>query len=547
MKTKLFTFAILALFLVGVVSAASLAISNQVIPTSVNQDVGTLDITFDLTNSGLPATINWNGSFVNETGAAATFVFSDNTIGDGSVTPVTVPITATINFDTSYSGTLSGEIIADPSGSGSSKTLAFSVEILDVPEEQDICGTTAEGSLEVDIQDISVDGFGEDDEFWYLFDEIEVEVEITNKNDDEKIKDIEIEWGLYSESADEWVIELDEEDEIDLKKDSEDTITFTFQLDDDMDVDIEDIEGGDLTLYVVAKGEEQEEPEFDVCASDSQTVELRTEDDFIILNNIRFTESVTCGETVEVTADVWNIGEGDQEDVYVVIDNDDLGLNNKRIDIGDVDALDREKLEFTFELPEDAEESYQLKFTVYDEDDDVFENDEDDKAEFNKRLEVSDRSSCKVPETIAMTASIESEAVAGKEMVIKATLTNIGDEERTYQVILTGYDSWASLDSYSPTTVTLGAGESQDITVTMVPNKDAAGDNEFIVQTVYSGNIEEQKISVPVEASRSWLTGGAIGSAFGDNWFVWMIAALNVILVILIIIVAIRVARKSAE
>ena len=60
-----------------------------------------------------------------------------------------------------------------------------------VPTVDPITCPVDEGNLRVDINDIQViKGFGDDDDYWYIMDEIEVEFEIENTNNDEKIKDI---------------------------------------------------------------------------------------------------------------------------------------------------------------------------------------------------------------------------------------------------------------------------------------------------------------------------------------------------------------------
>jgi hypothetical protein len=113
-------------------------------------------------------------------------------------------------------------------------------------------------------------------------------------------------------------------------------------------------------------------------------------------------------------------------------------------------------------------------------------------------------------------------------------------------VLATNYDSWASLKTIEPRTLTLQPGESKDALITLTPNKNSQGTNSFKVQTIYNNLITEQEIPVDVASAPgfSFLTGSAIGNTISDNWFIWAIAALNVILVILIIVIVIRIARK---
>ena len=94
----------------------------------------------------------------------------------------------------------------------------------------------------------------------------------------------------------------------------------------------------------------------------------------------------------------------------------------------------------------------------------------------------------------------------------------------------------------------LNAGLSQDVIFRFKVNKDVEGDQTFVVN-VKSGTLPSatKTVNVPIEKASGGfkfpgLTGGAIINS--DNWYLWGIGILNVILVIIIIIVAIRVARS---
>ena len=254
-------------------------------------------------------------------------------------------------------------------------------------------------------------------------------------------------------------------------------------------------------------------------------------------------ETVQCGENLEINAELWNIGEDEQDDVLLLVRNSELGIS-ERITVGDIKDFDNEKLTFIIPIPEDAEEGfYNLIFELFDEDNENFENEDDDKSNFVKQIELS--GSCAPLSSVDISASLESDSVAGKEMDVEVTLTNRGDETTTYEILINDYDLWASLESVDPESVSLAPGESKKVMITLKPNKDVEGDREFLVQILYNGNINEQRINVPVEPSQGFsLTGSAIGENLKENWFIWLIGALNVILVILIILVAVRVARR---
>jgi hypothetical protein len=173
---------------------------------------------------------------------------------------------------------------------------------------------------------------------------------IENKGD-EKIENVEVEWGLYDTSADQWVIEFDNEDDFDIKSDNTELLTVSFSLD-DVDVDLEDIEEGTYVFYVKATGYDNEFEE-DICVLDSSEVDIIIESDFVVLNKIEVPETASCGTDFLISANVWNIGSDDQEGVYVNIYNKELGIDED-VEIGDVDAFSYEKMDTAIAIPSSA-------------------------------------------------------------------------------------------------------------------------------------------------------------------------------------------------
>jgi hypothetical protein len=412
------------------------------------------------------------------------------------------------------------------------------------PQEQDFCSyddgvSENPGDLKVEIKDISVtNGFGDDEE-WLLLDEIEVEIEIENKGDYD-VDDISVEWGIVDESMNEWVIEMDEIDEFNIKDGDEEKLVITFRIDDDLDIDLDELEGS-YYLYVRATGEVDDDTNPMTCASDSEAVSIEVESDFVILTDIEVQEVVQCDTEVQITADVWNIGDRDQDEVYVIIYNKELGINEK-IEIGDVDAFEDEKLDALIKIPSDAEEkTYSLKLTVYDEDDDIYENDYDEEESiFNVFFKVE--GNCGSEPNAVISASLESGGKAGQPLVIKATIVNTGDDSTTFSINAAGYTEWASSAELSQSTVLLNAGDSINVLMTFDVKKDVSGEKTFNIEILSENKLVlSQPVSVIIEKSGFSFTGGVIS---GDNWYLWGIGAINFILIIVIIFVAIRVARK---
>jgi len=405
------------------------------------------------------------------------------------------------------------------------------------PEEVDECITTGStGNLKLSIEDFSVEkGYGEDNE-WFPLDEVQIEVEVENKGD-EKIRNVAIGWGLYNVDTEEWVID-DIESDFNLGDDTKETVYINFKLDDVNDFE----EGADYVFYVWAEGEDNNlDPELDTCVWASDEISIEIESDFVVLDNFEYSETISCGSTVQIMADVFNIGDSDQDEVSVQVYNKKLELF-KTLDIGDINAFDNEVLSLEFEVPQDAEEGwYALEFTVYDEDNDVYENNYDDEQSTLDLL-VKIEGGCIVIPKVSISASLISGGMSGEQMVVKATVSNTGTSIKEYSLSATGYTGWASSVALDAETFNLGAGQSKEVLFTFDINRDASGTQLFDIEVVSEGQLElKQPVQVSITKKAGFLTGNMISEG---NWYVWGIGALNVLLILIIIIVAIKVAKK---
>jgi hypothetical protein len=245
----------------------------------------------------------------------------------------------------------------------------------------------------------------------------------------------------------------------------------------------------------------------------------------------------------------WNIGDNDQEEITVSVFNKNIPeiKNGRIIAVGDLDSFDSSKDSVEFEIPKNLTEgTYTLEFRVFDEDNDLYENEEDKQSVFFKSFNV--QGACEVPKSVILSATLGSESVAGEELTIKANVKNNGLGDTTYliQVPASSYESWATLKSVSDTTINLKSGESKEVTIVLLPNKKSAGDHDFVVKAIYGDLETDYTIKLTVEKPKSIFAGFTSFSfgGLGDNWFIWIVAALNIILVVLIVVIAIRIARK---
>jgi uncharacterized membrane protein len=523
MKTKLglFGIAVLTLFLcLTLVSAATdFSVSPSTItftPTSASNDLTVTNI-----NTSTPLSVTLTMPTIN----GILFQYSGNTSNINSsvltITPTTTINFSEIGFGESFSGNLS---ISD-----GSETEIVTVRI----ENNRFCECSNPGDLKVKIENINNEGIGTDDE-WYPYDILEIEVEVENDGN-EDIKDIKLEWGVYDSNGD-WIINPVDEDEFDVDEDDTEIVKFKIDFDDDLDVDFDELKDSDYDLYVRATGEREDSGD-NTCASDSENIDVKIEDDYVILTDLEVVGTPFCGSLIQVKANVLNIGEDDQEDVYVMIYNTDLEVNEKAI-IGDIDAFEDKKLSFEFTVPTNLEEKkYSLHFDVYDEDGDIYESSDNDESTHTLHIDVS--GNCERVADATVYASLESGGKAGQEMEIRASVTNTGSEKKTFTIEAADYSEWAELVDIEPSTLTLDKDETKDVIITLNVDSDAPEDASFsIVLEDEDGETLTQPISATIEK------GFSLKGLFGDKGYIWGIAILNVLLILIIIIVAIRVARR---
>lgn len=526
MKSK--SFALLSLSILTVLVLTAFASAVSVSPTALTFNPFDTSKTFSVTNDGAtditltsPITITDNQDPAN----SVTITLNDTTIAAGATETVTATL-GTIPSDFSL-GTFSTTYNVS---AGVPLTLNFQ----NLPNEY-----ADDGNLNIDDVSLSVEnGFGPEDNEWYPLDEITAEIDISNEGD-EKIKSINVEWGLYDTKNGKWIVS-GEEDSFSLSDGDDTTLTIDFQIDKLNKLDLENTD--DYKFYVWATGDDDGT---DTSTYYSEDITLDIDSDFVVLSNFEIPETASCGNEVQITADVWNIGDSDQNDVYVVIYNKALGIN-KKVAIGDIDSMEDAKLETTLVLPDDvAKDTYTLQFSVYDEDSDIYENENDEKSMVSKELKVE--GTCSLVPAVSVAATLGSEAKSGQELIIKATIANSGSDKEILNLGLSGYADWASLVSIDKTTVSLNAGQTTDVLITLKVNSDVSGDKKFDMVITEGDKILTQPIKVTIEKSSFQLPSSITGlfSGSSGNLYLWGIGALNVLLILIIIVVAVRVAKKK--
>lgn len=514
-------------------------------------------------------------TLLNDDGATQDVSLSiNNIISDGStkvVLDVSPDMVSSLSDSSSFDFTVLARTISSSLEFGrySATLTAKGVNASDTSQEIDeatatisfvkgFCSNGERGDLEITQVDIESDG--DDDEEWSLLDTIKIEVDVDNDGDDD-IDDVFVELGLFDSSGDNLIDDLEfenaDEEEIDvgrIRDGDEETVTFEFKVP-------ADFEDGDYKLTVKAYSDDAGEDE--ICADSSndlnnndiyQDIEIIREDDegkFITFDNVEFNpQQATCSEEVVMTFDVVNIGDEDQDQVRVTISNRELGLDLSKEIRNDLDQGDSEELSFNFIIPADAvDKSYAIEIDAeYDFRRDIYRESLDD-PEFEAVTVLGCSASPSTPSTpgsstrfATISATLDSDANAGEEIVVRSVISNIGSEARTLIISATGHESWADLDSISERIITLNPTQSREVIFTFTADEEAEGQESFNIVVQSGDDILTREVSLDISGADSGSSG--LGLNFGDNTIIWIIGILNVVLIILIIVVAVRIASR---
>jgi uncharacterized membrane protein len=538
MKTKTLNLMFAGVFaLVFLIGFASATITLTPSLTTLTQTSGSFNLTVssnqnETVDLAIPSVSDGSGHNVVFSLSPSAQVQIDTLTQPSRVVTVTYAIDSGFNFE--FTKTYNANLTAVGTVSGqTSRLLSFTTS--------DFCEySNVAGQLSTAIKTVKVtEGAGEKKE-WFAFDTVEVTVKVENTGD-EDLNDVSVEWGLYDAQSKDWTISVDETDNFNLNSGDDQTVTVTFTLNDNMDENLQDLEKGDYIFYVRATGDiDAGTHEGDnACSSDSETGTLKLDKDFVILKNLEIPEVVQCDSEFHISGDAWNIGSKDQSDVYALVYNKELGINNQKVIIGDIDSFDSSSFDFSFTIPENiAEKKYPITITLYDNNDDVYQNANNDESISTIQLNVQGGCAAKA----SVNAVLESGGQAGKSLVVKATITNTGNKVGSYSLNAAGYTGWASSATLDKSSLVLNAGESGEVLLTFNVNKDALGTNLFNLEVLSNDKlIVNQPVQVEITKKKWGITGNLFS---GDNKYIWGIGLLNLILIVLIIVIAIRIARK---
>ncbi len=399
-----------------------------------------------------------------------------------------------------------------------------------------------------EIRSVDESGSSSDKDWtWFPQDAITLTVNVKN-NDGDNDRTARVVWDVYDKDSKQF-LDVGDEDTVDIDSKDNSDIEFTFEVPYDLE------RGSRYVLYVKALDDDDGEDEICTVAGDNgKSVSLETAEGIplqierdktnVIVTKTDIPELLTCGSTIDVGLWIANVGRSREDKIRVTLLDSVLGTEVSR-DITKLDWDDKaEKITFPVIVPSDLQEgNYKLKFKIeYD-----YNKDNDDFGELKTaEYPVEIKGNCEVKQSLGatITAALDSDAIEGQQLKIKGTIKNTGSDKATFVLSVLDYSSWASLDKVEPRLVTLDGGSSQDFLVYLNVSKDTAGEQFFKIRTDFgTGQSEEQEVSVAIEKSTTAapVTGSAITNNLRENWFIWLIVVINIVLIIAIILVARRI------
>lgn len=406
------------------------------------------------------------------------------------------------------------------------------------------------GKLKITSFDITNNGKGDDTEWEYL-DEIEIEVAVENTGN-ANINNVMVEIKIVdsdNNTISKRKMNLND-DSIDLGRinDGDEEIAI-FKI---SEIPI-DLENGDYKIYIRAYDDRNPDTECasttsDFTNSDKTYFEfsiIESDGAAVIVRDNLPNVQASCGDKdVEVSFMVYNVGGNDEDKVLVTLENSKLGINEKLV----IDNLRNRKGKeavFHITIPDKVDKSFaELNiYTYYDYDDSEDELDElvayDDSSEeqgdsFSIGLEIL---SCKILPQVAIRISLESETVIGKQVVIKAIVTNDG-EDNNFIISTSDLESWAESITVSPLTASIKKGESAEVTITFVPT--TTGEHTFKVNTISNGQTSSQSVLINIKEKPSILSGIS-------NTILYAVAGIIAVFILIFLVLIVKISRRRTK
>ncbi|MBU2639676.1 MAG: putative S-layer protein [Nanoarchaeota archaeon] len=471
-------------------------------------------------------------------GDAITLSFSNpGTINPGATATVTATAVFGNNIDLK---TYSGNVTV----TGNTATDSFKLSLVVQPE---VCSDgivkdgvrTSSGNAHLSI-DIRNPDSGDDIKPGETLD-----IEVKVKNNDNQNMDVIVEAFLYDLSNNDEIASV-ESDSVDIN--DGDTETFELELEIPKSSDLDT--GNTYVLYIKAYEDGDEE---DNCNEDSVNLDLKREAHDVVVKSITLTpSSVDCGENIEIKVDVENQGTKNEDDVYIIVKNSELGLNleSNKFDLDKFSGSDESATKrFNFLVPLGTlPKDYLIEAIVY------FYNDDETNSDFETlKVRTCDGTTSTGGSAPTATLSIatDTQITVTKGLVnLHLVISNSGSRDLIGTLSFTTIGGWA--DNLIGQAVSLHPGDN-NIYLPVNLKGAAPGMNSATVSVrpLRVGDFEEKQFTLNFDIKEgSESTEGVVSGNFdflkGRSTAFWVIVDLVLIGAALLIIKAAFFSRKPS-
>lgn len=376
---------------------------------------------------------------------------------------------------------------------------------------QDVCGDLT-GSTDLDIDEIDIT---DDDEDFYPGRSIEMEISLENNADDD-LEDIVAEAVLY-DTTDGKTLESVKTEGFDINEDESESVELTMDVPASLEI------GHDIVLFISAYEDGNDDENCDWESNNDLDFARKTHD-VSIIDMILTPETAKSGQTVELKVDIENVGDRDEEDIYIKVKNSGLLVDKKSepfsIDSYESGDDDEYTTTLTFTIPTSAKAGeYDMEVYVYNENGKRFE------SGFETVKLTVEPSGTTTTTTTTTTGSatitvegLPEEVKLGKPLSIPIQITNTASETKEYTITVSNIKEWA--DSTSEIDAYLTAGQTSTYYITITPKTDAVEGKHSATINIKEGSatVTTKTLSFTVpETSTTPITGGTVADINKDS------------------------------
>ncbi|MBI2667764.1 putative S-layer protein [Candidatus Woesearchaeota archaeon] len=496
--------------------------------TITSQEDETKTVTFDVKNTGSNAFTLTNSlitytqsDFSDDDNDTVALTFKDfNAVNPGETDTITLTavIEDGIDLDT-YTG-----LITVKNPNDNTKTDTFNLEVRIQPE---VCkdGIVKDGDpssrsqalLQIDVND------PDDGDEYNLGDTVDIDV--TVNNEDDKDMDVVVEAFLYDLDDNDEITTV-ESDSININDDDEEDFTLELKIPQDPDLD----EDHDYTIFIKAYEDGDEDQN---CNEESIEIDIEKNDHDVVIDEILVNPStVSCGESVSVDISVVNIGNRDEDGVYIDLKSTALKID-QRSNSFDLDKGDDLTKNFVFNIPSDAEDkTHDLEAIVY------FDDGDEKKGIFGNIVVQCKGQVVSLPD---VGLSVNEDEIVAKENSFSIPVKITNNANNILSLVLDLDASWANpVDSK---TLTLDSGQSSTIFLLLEAREGETGRKTALLELKHNNEVVATE-TVVFELGEESKGIGIDLSNLGGNTAFWIVADVVAILIVLYVLKLVFLPKK---